>query len=178
MNYCSIDQCERPVVARKLCTKHYQHFKAHGHIEAFSFGRKGTTLVPITHPIYKVWSGMKTRCTNETREDYARYGALGVTYDPAWESFNGFAADMLEGYQPGLWLDRRDGTKNYNKDNCRWVTPTESNRNRKSVKVSEALAALIRKEYAEGIATQATLGWKYDLDQTTISDIVTRRSWR
>lgn len=178
MNICMIDCCTKPVVARKLCSKHYQQIKAHGKLENFSFGRTGTTMVPVTHPIYKVWSGMKTRCTNEKRKDYVRYGGLGISYTPTWEDFNAFCADMLESYRPGLWLDRRDGTKDYCKENCRWITPTESNRNRKNVKVSPELAEAIRGEYAKGCVSQATLGSKYNLDQTTISDITTRRSWR
>lgn len=178
MNQCTIDGCERPVVARKLCTKHYQQVKAHGKLANFELGRTGTTLVPVTHPIYKVWSSMKTRCTNENREDYARYGKLGISYAPEWEQFNAFCADMLEDYRSGLWLDRRDGTKGYSKENCRWITPTESNRNRKNVKVSPELAEAIRGEYAAGGVSQITLGFKYNLDQTTISDIVTRRSWK
>lgn len=124
---CSEEGCNRPVIARNLCSKHYQKAKYYNSLPPF--GRTGSTIVPVTHPLYKVWSSMKTRCTNESRDDYPRYGGAGITYEPAWEEFNAFYKDMHEGYKKGLWLDRKDNNKGYSKDNCRWVTPTESNRN-------------------------------------------------
>lgn len=121
---------------------------------------------------------MKTRCDNPNSKSYARYGAKGVSYDPSWADFNNFYNDMHEGYEQGLWLDRKDGTKGYSKDNCRWVTPTESNRNRDFVKVTEELALEIRERYRDEPLTQQQLGEEYNLDQTTISDIIRRKSWK
>ena len=141
-------------------------------------GRTGRTIVPVTHPLYVVWGSMKTRCDNPMSKSYERYGEKGITYDPAWADFNNFYLDMHEGYQKGLILDRRDGTKGYSKDNCRWVTYTESNRNRSCVKVTEEMAAEIRRRYAQGLWTQQQLAMEFGLDQTTISDITTRRSWK
>lgn len=52
------------------------------------------------------------------------YGAVGISYDPRWELFENFLADM--GERPvGTTLDRKDGTKGYFKDNCRWATHQE-----------------------------------------------------
>lgn len=175
MKICSEVGCSSSVVARGLCAKHYQYAKYHGRLPPTQ--RTGRTVVPVTHPLYKVWSSMKTRCTNPNSKSYERYGGSGVTYAEAWEDFNTFYLDMSDGYRPGLWLDRRDGTKGYSKENCRWVTPTESNRNRSSVLVTEELAFDIRRQYAAGGVTQIQLGAYYGLDQTTISDIVRGKSW-
>jgi hypothetical protein len=72
---------------------------------------------------------MIQRCTNPSREDYLRYGALGVTVCERWLKFESFLEDM--GIQPkGLQLDRKETHLGYYKENCRWITPTENANNR------------------------------------------------
>jgi hypothetical protein len=173
---CSVENCHREIIARNLCTKHYQQAKVSGTLPPP--GRTGRTRVPVSHPIYKVWSGIKTRCTNTARADYTRYGGAGIAYDPSWEDFNNFYDDMGESYEQGLWLDRIDNSQGYSKDNCRWVTPTDSNRNRVMVKVSEDLAEEVRAMYRTGHYTQTEIGVKFNLDQTTVSDIVRFKTWK
>jgi hypothetical protein len=75
---------------------------------------------------YKSWQAMKTRCTNHKQLSNSRYAELG--YDPNWGVFENFVRDM--GERPyGMTLDRIDNSKGYSKDNCRWATPAEQNRN-------------------------------------------------
>lgn len=176
MKLCSKEGCDRVIIARNLCAKHYQHAKYHDELPPT--GRAGRTIVPITHPLYKVWRSMKNRCDNPNNQSYERYGGAGVTYDPEWADFNNFYLDMHEGYQEGLLLDRKHNHAPYCKRNCRWVTYTESNRNRSSVKISEESAEEIRVRYAAGGITQTLLADEYDIDQTTVSDIIRRKSWR
>lgn len=77
---------------------------------------------------YHTWSGMKARCNNPLHIGYKHYGGKGITYDPRWEEFSNFLEDM--GEKPdGTSLDRRESSKNYCKENCRWATPTEQARN-------------------------------------------------
>jgi hypothetical protein len=45
-------------------------------------------------------------------------------------------------------------------------------------KVSEEMVCTLRALYDAGAATQAALGARFGLDQTTVGDIVRRRSWR
>lgn len=87
----------------------------------------------VTHgmkysPEYRVWNAMKSRCTNPSVPAYKNYGARGITYDPAWEKFEQFYADM--GARPdGLELDRIDNNKGYYAANCRWTTRSENIKN-------------------------------------------------
>jgi len=79
--------------------------------------------------LYKVWQGMKTRCTNPNSINFNRYGGRGITYDPRWEFFENFEKDMAEGYRPGLTIERKNNDDGYNKENCIWATPAIQNRN-------------------------------------------------
>lgn len=73
------------------------------------------------HPLYITYTQIKQRCYNPNATNYKWYGGKGITLAKRWiESFANFVEDM-PGYKKGLSLDRKDSTKNYDKDNCRWV---------------------------------------------------------
>lgn len=78
---------------------------------------------------YNSWFSMKSRCRTKTDSTFYMYGAKGISYDPAWESFEQFLADMGERPE-GTSIDRVDRTKGYSKENCRWATPKEQVDNR------------------------------------------------
>jgi len=76
---------------------------------------------------YATWQDMKKRCKPHNggylRPKNKHY--RGVIYCPHWEKFECFLSDM--GVKPeGYFLDRIDNSKGYYKDNCRWVTPSQS----------------------------------------------------
>jgi hypothetical protein len=78
--------------------------------------------------VYISWQSMKTRCTNSSHKHYHRYGGRGISYDPRWETFENFYADM--GDKPkGYTLERIDNSKGYSKDNCKWASRKEQLRN-------------------------------------------------
>jgi hypothetical protein len=83
-------------------------------------------------PEYRSWDGMKARCLNPKAVNYEGYGGRGISVCERWRtSFTNFLHDM--GPRPvGTTLDRRDNDGNYEPGNCRWVTPTEQNANRRS----------------------------------------------
>lgn len=73
-----------------------------------------------TRPM-SIYGHMKRRCTTPKEAHYEDYGGRGISYDPKWETFEGFWEDMGEGYSDELELDRIDPNGNYCKENCRWV---------------------------------------------------------
>lgn len=90
------------------------------------------------HPLYNVWYQMVARCTNPRDKGYAEYGGRGITVCDAWlQSCEVFYREMSPGYAPGLQMDRRDNDGPYSLSNCRWVTPSHNNRNRRSTRVVE-----------------------------------------
>lgn len=87
-------------------------------------------------PRRAVWRSMKQRCANPLNSHYARYGGRGYKFYGArgikvcerWSSFENFLEDMGTA-PPGLQLDRIDNDGDYCKENCRWATRSEQQRN-------------------------------------------------
>jgi hypothetical protein len=75
---------------------------------------------------------MKARCFYQTNKAYKNYGGRGITVCSEWlSSFETFYSDM--GERPkGTSLDRIDNSKGYSKENCRWATIKQQQRNQRS----------------------------------------------
>jgi hypothetical protein len=86
---------------------------------------------------YNTWRAMIRRCIKTHDKDYPRYGGVGVSVCPEWLDYSVFVADMgePEGTQT---LDRIYPYGNYNKDNCRWSSPTVQARNIRLRKTSKS----------------------------------------
>lgn len=80
---------------------------------------------------YRVWASMLQRCRNKRNVRYANYGGRGITICKRWESFINFYKDMGPRPNKDLSLDRINNDGNYEKNNCRWATRTEQQRNRR-----------------------------------------------
>ncbi len=85
---------------------------------------------------YKTWKTMISRCYKEYNPSYKWYGAKGIRVCDRWlESIENFIEDMGNRPSKKYSIDRIDGDKDYNKENCKWSTRheqasnTSSNRN-------------------------------------------------
>lgn len=82
---------------------------------------------------YDIWKNIKARCNKDVS---GNYGDRGIYYSPSWETFEGFWAEMGEGYADNLEIDRIDVNGGYSKENCRWVDGAVQNFNRRILKIN------------------------------------------
>lgn len=98
---------------------------------------------PKNHPAYKhglsttkvakTWRSMIARCENKDHPSYPRYGGRGISVCEEWHTLENFIMDMGHP-DKNLSIDRIDNNKGYCKDNCKWVTQKQQNRNQEKTR--------------------------------------------
>lgn len=94
---------------------------------------------------YKIWAGIKKRCTNPNHRDFHLWGGKGIRMSAEWENdFAAFFRDMGPRPSKAHSIDRIDSSKDYSADNCRWATDIEqalnTSRTRKVVYKGELMS--------------------------------------
>lgn len=82
---------------------------------------------------YRAYLKMRSRCENPDDSVFEYYGARGIKVCDRWrEGFEAFFEDM--GLRPTdkRSLDRIEVNGDYEPGNCRWATPTEQGRNKRT----------------------------------------------
>lgn len=86
--------------------------------------------------LYRIYEQMKGRCYTETSRAYERWGGRGITVCKEWLGEHGFENfynwAMANGYDKNLTLDRKNNSKGYSPDNCRWATAKQQANNTRS----------------------------------------------
>jgi hypothetical protein len=117
---------------------------------------------------YVTWLSMVSRCTRPADKSYSRYGGRGITVCERWRSgFAAFLGDM--GAKPsGMTLERIDNGGPYSPENCKWGTPKEQARNRRSTRTVICQGKVVSiAEAAEVTGLQySTIWWRTEKGYT------------
>src|SRR4029077_17253338 len=103
---------------------------------------------------YSAWSAMWTRCRNRNQRCADRYVKRGIAVCERWKSFEAFLEDM--GERPsGRSLERKNNNLGYSKENCKWGTADEQNRNKGNTKLTFEAAVKIASRILRGETPEA-----------------------
>lgn len=102
-------------------------------------GKGNETHGMSKHPAYWVWRSMIDRCTLDTHQAWANYGARGIRVCDRWfKNFEAFWEDMGPTYKSGLTIERRNVNGDYTPENCMWASYVVQARNKQNTKLIES----------------------------------------
>lgn len=96
----------------------------------------------IPKSAFQRWTNMMRRCYSPQGKDAKNYLERGIEVCLAWHDPRTFYADMGDPPFEGATLDRRNNDLGYSKENCRWATRSEQNKNRRPFKIGVKSAVL------------------------------------
>lgn len=143
-----------------------------------------------THPAYRAYRGMMSRCYDPNCPEYGWYGAIGVTVCDGWKGNpEAFVKWSLEnGWAKGLHIDKDILSEAkgiyphiYSPETCQWITAKKNvgfatNRSNygkhPNVKLSQEQVDEILTAYKSGHAKGPELARHYGVDTSTIYRLI------
>lgn len=128
--------------------------------------------------LYRIWNGMKSRCSNSTHPGYSHYGGRGITVCDEWKNSSKafFEWALANGYEDHLTIDRIDVNGNYEPSNCRWVTQRVQCSNKRIKSNTGVVGVGYRKQYGCFRAYICIEGKQYSLGHTkTLQEAIALR---
>lgn len=117
-----------------VCDSSSQCSACRGKEAGVRFTTHGASAGDGPNRLYRIWSSMKTRCTNQNSRSYSDYGGRGIAVCDEWmQSFEVFRSwAMANGYADDLTIDRKENDKGYSPDNCQWANRVTQGQNTRS----------------------------------------------
>lgn len=146
--------------------------------------RKGSNLKHglKKHYLYRLWTGIKTRCYIKTTKCFHNYGGRGIKMFPQWRhDFKSFYDWILQnlGDRPSdeYSLDRIDNDKNYEPFNLRWAIKAVQSQNSRRAKIDELKVKLIYDAFYILNKTISQISREMDTSWGIVNNIVKGRCW-
>lgn len=103
-----------------------------------SCGCSRTKLKQNIPRLYRIWNGMKTRCSNPNKKEYKNYGGRGIKVCDEWLKYENFYNWAINnGYKDNLTIERINNDSDYEPSNCTWITIQEQQKNKRKPKIRE-----------------------------------------
>jgi len=123
--------------------------------------------------IRNIWQLMKYRCENENSPAYDNYGGRGIKVCESWsnelDGYENFKSwSLSNGYCHNLTIDRIDNDKSYEPTNCRWISASEQNSNKRNNRMIE---------YNGEIHTLSEWSRIYNIPMKTLHARIVSRGW-
>jgi hypothetical protein len=110
--------------------------------------RHGDARHDSRSPLYRCWSGIKSRCFNPKNPYFKHYGGRGITVAAEWvddyPAFRKFVAEELGPRPKGCSIDRIENHDGYFPGNIQWATPSQQINNSRHSIISKAVDAMVR----------------------------------
>lgn len=119
---------------------------------------------------------MLYRCKSQAHEKFRVYGARNIKVCDRWHAFANFLADM--GERPvGTTIDRIDNDGNYEPGNCRWATPKEQARNRRTNVITLEIAEAIRRLSEDG-SSRMGISARMGVHRSVVDSVLRGEQWQ
>ena len=124
-----------------------------------------------------IWQNIMSRCYDVAYKDYPSYGGRGITLCDEWRDFLCFKLWYKNNHSRGMQIDRSDNNKGYSPQNCRFVTPSENCRNRRSNTLNKEILNTANKMMAEGESLTITANL-LGVSRQTLRSAIAGDSWK